>query len=37
MLVRENERRDRDFGPPTTSHGLEDLTDRENKSFRYNL
>ncbi|KAG6316767.1 hypothetical protein E4U22_006843 [Claviceps purpurea] len=36
-LVRENQRRDRDFGPPTTSHGLEDLTDRENKSFRYNL
>ncbi|KAG5988382.1 hypothetical protein E4U52_006636 [Claviceps spartinae] len=37
ILVRENERRDRDFGLPTTSHGLEDLTDRENKSFRYNL
>ncbi|KAG5985083.1 hypothetical protein E4U55_001586 [Claviceps digitariae] len=37
MLVRENKRRERDFGPPETSHGLQDLTDRENKSFRYNL
>ncbi|KAG6003528.1 hypothetical protein E4U21_001928 [Claviceps maximensis] len=37
MLVRENRRRERDFGPPDTTHGLQDLTDHENKSFRYNL
>ncbi|KAG5997355.1 hypothetical protein E4U43_002646 [Claviceps pusilla] len=37
MLVRENNRREREFGPPETSHGLQDLTDRENTSFRYNL
>ncbi|KAG6039309.1 hypothetical protein E4U41_002978 [Claviceps citrina] len=37
MLASENQRRERDFGPPETSHGLQDLTDRENKSFRYNL
>ncbi|KAG5927388.1 hypothetical protein E4U42_002299 [Claviceps africana] len=37
MLVRENRRREREFGPPDTLHGMQDLTDRENKSFRYNL
>ncbi|KAG5938553.1 hypothetical protein E4U53_007983 [Claviceps sorghi] len=37
VLVKENRRRERDFGPPDTLHGMQDLTDRENKSFRYNL
>ncbi|KAF7553038.1 hypothetical protein G7Z17_g3890 [Cylindrodendrum hubeiense] len=36
-LARENASRDREYGAPELSHGLEDLTDRENKSFRYNL
>jgi hypothetical protein len=37
FIYRENLSRDRDFGVPEVSHGLEDMTDRENKSFRYNL
>ncbi|KAF9894176.1 hypothetical protein FE257_009149 [Aspergillus nanangensis] len=37
ILVRENARRDREYGAPDTLHGLENLTDKENKSFRYNL
>ncbi|KAK7969901.1 major facilitator superfamily domain-containing protein [Apiospora saccharicola] len=37
LLARENKRRDAKYGPPEWSHGLEDLTDRENKSFRYTL
>ncbi|KAH7145438.1 major facilitator superfamily domain-containing protein [Dactylonectria estremocensis] len=37
LLARENARRDQEYGVPEMSHGLEDLTDRENKSFRYNL
>lgn len=36
-LVKENAARDREYGQPDVSHGLEDMTDRENKSFRYNL
>lgn len=37
VIYRENYSRDREFGFPEVSHGLEDMTDRENKSFRYNL
>ena len=37
LLARENARRDREYGAPNIIHGLEDLTDKENKSFRYNL
>ncbi|RSM12099.1 hypothetical protein CEP52_002617 [Fusarium oligoseptatum] len=33
MLARENSSRDRQYGQPELSHGLEDMTDRENKSF----
>jgi hypothetical protein len=36
-LGRENKRRDREYGPPSQDHALEDLTDRENKDFRYML
>lgn len=36
-LAKENASRDREYGAPELSHGLEDLTDRENMSFRYNL
>ncbi|KAF4502418.1 allantoate permease [Fusarium agapanthi] len=36
-LTRENKHRDTAYGSPDHSHGLEDLTDRENNSFRYNL
>jgi hypothetical protein len=36
MLV-QNKRRDREYGAPTSEHGLEDLTDGVNKSFRYPL
>lgn len=36
-LGKENARRDREYGPPGTGHALEDLTDRENKDFRYML
>jgi hypothetical protein len=36
-LARENARRDREYGPATDVHALDDLTDRENKSFRYAL
>lgn len=36
MLV-QNKRRDREYGAPTSEHGLEDLTDGVNKSFRYSL
>lgn len=36
-LASENASRDREYGQPELSHGLEDMTDRENKSFRYNL
>ncbi|KAM5350664.1 hypothetical protein ACJ41O_007169 [Fusarium nematophilum] len=37
VLARENSNRDRLYGPPDASHGLEDMTDKENQSFRYNL
>ncbi|QGI67568.1 hypothetical protein CEK26_011519 [Fusarium fujikuroi] len=37
LLDRENKHRDTTYGSPNHSHGLEDLTDRENKSFRYRL
>ncbi|KAK4233554.1 major facilitator superfamily domain-containing protein, partial [Achaetomium macrosporum] len=37
FLARENKKRDAPYGPPDDAHGLEDLTDRENKSFRYCL
>jgi len=33
--TRKNRRRDEKFGLSTFSHGLEDLTDSENKDFRY--
>ena len=33
----ENARRDREYGPPTNSHALEDLTDRENMDFGHAL
>ncbi|KAL5316251.1 hypothetical protein ACEPPN_015296 [Leptodophora sp. 'Broadleaf-Isolate-01'] len=36
-LKRENDRRDREYGPPSDLHGLEDRTDRENTNFRYSL
>ncbi|KAH8703490.1 putative MFS transporter [Talaromyces proteolyticus] len=37
LMYAQNKRRDSKYGPPTQEHGLEDLTDRENKSFRYLL
>ncbi|KAK4136033.1 MFS general substrate transporter [Trichocladium antarcticum] len=37
FLARENKKRDAQHGPPDQVHGLEDLTDRENTSFRYHL
>ncbi|KAG5790461.1 hypothetical protein H9Q69_010470 [Fusarium xylarioides] len=37
LFDRENKHRDTTYGSPDLSHGLEDLTDRENKSFRYRL
>lgn len=37
LLSRENERRDREYGPPGISHGLEDITEKDNKDFRYQL
>ncbi|KAI9172837.1 Thiamine pathway transporter THI73 [Paramyrothecium foliicola] len=37
LLKRDNKNRELQYGPPNDSHGLEDLTDRENKSFRYHL
>lgn len=35
MLVRRNKNRDEKYGPPTTQFGLDDMTDKENKSFRW--
>ncbi|KXX81879.1 Thiamine pathway transporter THI73 [Madurella mycetomatis] len=37
FLARENKKREDQYGSPDDVHGLEDLTDRENKSFRYRL
>ncbi|KAH8883177.1 MFS general substrate transporter [Thozetella sp. PMI_491] len=37
LLQKKNTRRDAKYGVPTIEHGLEDLTDKENKSFRYPL
>ncbi len=37
FLARENRKRDEQYGEPDDAHGLEDLTDKENKSFRYHL
>ncbi|KAL3429079.1 major facilitator superfamily domain-containing protein [Aspergillus tetrazonus] len=37
LMLAQNKRRNSKYGPPTQEHGLEDLTDRENKSFRYPL
>lgn len=37
LLARENARRDAEYGPAGHSHGLEDLTEIENKDFRYQL
>lgn len=37
VLDRENKERSRVHGPPTFEKGLEDLSDRENFSFRYAL
>ncbi|KAL6898693.1 major facilitator superfamily domain-containing protein [Trichoderma evansii] len=36
-LKRENENRTNSYGPPTFEKGLEDLSDKENTSFRYTL
>lgn len=36
-LKRENENRTKLYGPPTFEKGLEDLSDKENTSFRYTL
>lgn len=37
LLARENARRDAEYGPPGISHGLEDVTEKYNKDFRYQL
>lgn len=37
LLMVENRRRDRKYGLSTEEYGLQDLTDGENKSFRYPL
>jgi RNase P subunit RPR2 len=37
ILARENKRREAQYGPPDDAQGLDDFTDRENKSFRYHL
>lgn len=37
VLDRENKERTRVHGPPTFEKGLDDLSDRENMSFRYAL
>lgn len=37
LLSRENKKRDNLYGQPGAEHGLEDLTDKENKDFRYHL
>jgi hypothetical protein len=37
FLARENKKRDAQHGPPDDVNGLEDLTDKENTSFRYHL
>ena len=37
LLDRNNKKRQSMYGPPDISHGLEDLTDGENKSFRYQI
>ncbi|GAM43494.1 hypothetical protein TCE0_050r18352 [Talaromyces pinophilus] len=36
-MQRQNSRRDQKYGEPSVEHGLEDLTDKENKSFRYHV
>ncbi|KAF4986112.1 hypothetical protein F66182_16858 [Fusarium sp. NRRL 66182] len=36
-MVTQNRMRDQKYGEPTAEHGLEDLTDKENKSFRYHV
>lgn len=35
MLSRRNNRRDKKYGAPQFQHGLEDMTDKQNKSFRW--
>ncbi|KAJ4315957.1 hypothetical protein N0V84_008091 [Fusarium piperis] len=37
FLERRNKRRDEKYGVPDFQDGLEDITDKENKSFRYKL
>ncbi|KAL6415591.1 allantoate permease [Ilyonectria robusta] len=37
LLVRENRKREEHYGPADFSQGLDDLTDKENKSFRYHV
>lgn len=37
LLAGENKRREETFGDTEVGHALEDLTDKENKSFRYHL
>lgn len=36
-LSRENARRDREYGVPDDELGLEDVTDKQNSKFRYNV
>lgn len=36
-LARENRKRDEKYGAPQDIHGLEDITDKENKDFRFQL
>lgn len=36
-LKRINDHRDEKYGPPTTENALGNMTDKENKSFRYQL
>lgn len=37
LLAAENAKRESVYGPPDVIHGLADLTDIENTSFRYQL
>lgn len=37
LMYAQNRRRDSKYGLPTGEHGLDELTDGENKSFRYPL
>lgn len=37
FLARRNAARDAKYGEPDFTHGLEDVTDKQNKSFRWKL